>query len=84
MYNFMRETVDEKLQELQKRSGTGGLPPTPANAAGSPTNAAFANGAPPPEADAGKQIAAANTDAAAAEKEVTANVAADGGGASGK
>ena len=79
MYNFMRETVDDKLQDLQKRSGSGGLPATPANAAGAPVSAAFTNGAPPPDADVAKQIAQTNTDAASSEKEVSVSVAADSG-----
>jgi len=79
MYNFMREGVDEGLQDLQNKGGSGGLPPTPVNAAGGLTKALFANGAPPPEANAGQQIAAQYAAAAAAEKEVAASVAAPAG-----
>lgn len=77
MYNFVRETVDDSLQRLQQVAGTGGLPVTPVAVAGPPANAAFVASAPPPEADASQQIAAQNTQAAAAEQEVTSNVASD-------
>lgn len=80
MYNFMRESVDDHLKDLQKKGGTGGLPPTPASAQGPVTKASFANGAPPPDTDAAQQIAALNAQSAASEKEVTSSVAADGGG----
>jgi hypothetical protein len=83
MLNSMREQVDDNLADLQKRGGSKGLPATPANAAGAPTNAGFANGAPGPDPDAAKQIAAANADSAQAEKDVEAQVDADNGGATG-
>jgi hypothetical protein len=74
MLNHMREQVDDNLAELQKKGGTKGLPATPANATGARTNAGFANGAPPPDADVAKQIAATSAQAGASEKDVTAEV----------
>ncbi len=57
MHNHMRETVDQGLAELQAKQGQGGLPAAPADATGAPTQAAFVAGAPPPDANAGTEIA---------------------------
>jgi hypothetical protein len=88
MYNHMREQVDESLAELQKKGGSGGLPALPRDAVGKGASAGFAAGAPPPDAQAGVQISAQYSDANAAEKDVSQNVAADasadqGGGGGG-
>jgi hypothetical protein len=82
MYNHMREQVDDGLGELQSKQGKNGLPAAPAAAVGAPVQADFAAGAPPPDADAGKQISQQASQADQAESEAVANVtstpAADG------
>jgi hypothetical protein len=76
MHNHMRESVDDGLAELQKKQGTGGLPAAPAGAAAPPVPAAFAKDAPPPEANAGAEVAQQAKEADAAEQDVTQQVAA--------
>lgn len=87
MYNHMRESLDDSLATLRKQGGTGSLPAAPSSAAGQPTQAAFAAGAPPPDASAGSEIAQEAAQANAAEAEAEQNVAApqggNGGGGSG-
>jgi len=82
MQNHMRQTIDQGMQDLQKKQGTGGLPAAPASAQGAPKQSAIAANAPPPppqsevvatlnqeskEADAAEKEAAADTGAAPAE-----------------
>lgn len=78
MHNHMRESVDDGLGELQKKQGTGGLPAAPAGAAAPPVAAAFAKDAPPPEADAGAEVAQQAKEADAAEQDVAQEVAGAG------
>jgi hypothetical protein len=62
--NYMRQTIDQGMAELQAKQGTGNLPPAPAAAQGALVNAGFAAGAPPPdrnvEAEITEQINAAD------------------------
>jgi hypothetical protein len=51
MQNGMRETVDQGMQELQAKQGKEGIPAAPASAQAPPVQSAFAQAAPPPEAD---------------------------------
>ena len=71
MQNHMRETIDQGLQELQSKQGTGGLPAAPPSAKAPPVQTAFAQAAPPPdpngEADINQQLTAADQ----AEKEAS-------------
>ena len=76
MHNHMRESVDDGLAELQKKQGTNGLPAAPTGATGAPVPAAFAKDAPPPEADAGAEVAKQAKEADAAEQDVTHELAA--------
>ena len=48
MQNHMRETIDQGMQELQKKQGQGGLPAAPAAAKAAPVESAMASAAPPP------------------------------------
>ncbi|MGA2648878.1 MAG: hypothetical protein ABSF28_00060 [Terracidiphilus sp.] len=80
MQNHMRETIDQGLQDLQAKQGTGGLPAAPASAEGPTAPAAYAAVAPPPEPDPGADIQAADQQSVQAEKDVTAEAAADAGG----
>jgi len=81
MQNHMRETIDQGLQDLQAKQGTGGLPAAPPSAQGDPAPAGYAAAAPPPEANPAADIQAADQQAGQAEKDVTAEAAQDNGGA---
>jgi hypothetical protein len=83
MHNHMREQVDDGLTELQSKQGKGGLPAAPPGAAGPATKAAFAAGAPPPDATAADEIRKQSSEADQAENEVVASVAVDAAGDSG-
>ena len=48
MQNHMRETIDQGMQELQKKQGQGGLPAAPVAARTAPVESAMAAAAPPP------------------------------------
>ncbi len=56
MQNSMRESVDQGLQELQAKTGTGGLPAAPPSTKAKPVPALVAQAAPPPEANPADQI----------------------------
>jgi hypothetical protein len=81
MQNHMRETIDQGLQDLQAKQGTGGLPAAPPSAQGDAAPAAYAAAAPPPEANVAADIQGADQQAGQAEKDVTAEAAQDNGGA---
>lgn len=83
MHNHMREQVDDGLTELQSKQGKGGLPAAPPGAAGPATKAAFAAGAPPPDATAADEIRKQSSEADQAENEAVASVAAGAGSDSG-
>ena len=72
MQNHMRETIDQGLQELQSKQGSGGLPAAPASARTAPVESAFAQAAPPPEPDGAQEVSQQLQQADAAEQEVTA------------
>lgn len=76
----MRETIDQGLQDLQAKQGTGGLPAAPPSAAGPTAPATYAAVAPPPEANPGADIQQADQQSVQAEKDVTAEAATDSGG----
>ncbi len=80
MQNHMRETIDQGLQDLQSKQGTGGLPEAPPSAKAKPTTAQYAAVAPPPEANVGADISQVDQQGDQSEKEVTAEVAQDNGG----
>jgi len=81
MQNHMRETIDQGLQDLQSKQGTGGLPAAPPSAQGDAAPAAYAAAAPPPEANVAADIQGADQQAGQAEKDVTAEAAQDNSGA---
>ena len=56
MQNHMRETIDQGLQELQAKQGTGGLPAAPPSATAPPVETAMAQAAPPPEANGAADV----------------------------
>jgi hypothetical protein len=51
MQNHMRETIDQGLQDLQAKQGTGGLPAAPPSARVRQQPQQYAAVAPPPEAN---------------------------------
>lgn len=65
MQNYMHQTVDQAMADLQGRQGTGNLPAAPASAQGAPVSAGFAVGAPPPDTNAQVEI---NAQAAVADQ----------------
>jgi hypothetical protein len=71
MQNHMRQTIDEGMQELQKKQGQGGLPAAPAAAKSAPVESAMAAGAPPPppEKEVAAEINQESKEADQAEKE---------------
>jgi len=83
MQNHMRETIDQGLQDLQAKQGTGGLPAAPPSAAGPTAPATFASAAPPPETNVSTDIQQVDQQGAQSEKDVTAEAAQDGGGQAG-
>jgi hypothetical protein len=72
MQNHLRESVDQGLEELQKKQGKGGLPTAPPSAQGKPTQTEFAAAAPKPDPKDQADIEAQNKEADKAEGEVVA------------
>ena len=56
MQNHMRENIDQGLQDLQTKQGTGGIPALPPSAQSQPAPAQYAAVAPPPDPNAGTEI----------------------------
>ncbi len=77
MKNSMRQTIDQGMQDLQKKQGTGGLPAAPASAQGAPQEAPVAIAAPPPPPDS-EVSAQLNGESKAADQAVQ-EAAADAG-----
>ena len=71
MQNYMRQTVEQGMADLQARQGTGNLPPAPATAQGAAVAAGFAANLPPPDANAAAEIAEQAAAADRAEGEET-------------
>jgi hypothetical protein len=71
MQNHMRENIDQGLQDLQAKQGTGGIPALPPSAQSQPAPAQYAAVAPPPDPNAGTEIQQQNQQADQAETEVT-------------
>ena len=80
MQNHMRETIDQGLQELQSKQGTGGLPAAPASAKAVPVDAGIAKDAPPPDPNGAAVVNQQLSDADQAEKEVVAQAQQETGG----
>ena len=74
MHNHMRESIDDGLAELQKKQGSNGLPAAPPDAAGPAMPAGFAKDAPPPDSNAGDEVAQQAKDADATEQDVARSV----------
>ncbi len=81
MQNHMRETIDQGLQDLQSKQGTGGLPAAPPSAAAPPAPAAYAAVAPPPDPNVGTEVADVDKQGEQAQKDVSSDGGPDSGGA---
>jgi hypothetical protein len=77
MQNHMRETIDQGLQELQSKQGTGGLPPAPPSAQTPPVQTEYAAIAPPPDPQDAAALQQQSQQADQAEKEVTTEASQD-------
>ena len=71
MQNSMRVEIDNGLEELQQKQGTGGLPELPKAAVGEVVTPAFAPIAPPPDPNGAEEVDQTMKDSETAEKEVT-------------
>jgi hypothetical protein len=76
MYNYMRETLDQGLQELQAKQGQAGLPAAPQSATAPPVTAAIAENAPPPDPAGAQELAQQAKEADSAEQEVMSQASA--------
>lgn len=72
MQNYLHQTVDQGMADLQARQGTGNLPAAPPSALGAPVSAGFAVGAPSPDVNAQAEIDAQAVAADQAEREAVA------------
>ena len=69
MQNYMHQTIDQGMANLQAKQGTGNLPAAPPAAQEAPVSAGFAVGAPPPDPNVAAEIAEQGAAADQAEKE---------------
>jgi hypothetical protein len=76
MCNYMRQTIDLGMKELQAKQGTGGLPAAPPSAKAPPVESAMALNAPPPppENEVAAELKTQAKDADMAEKEATSDI----------
>jgi len=79
MQNHMRENIDQGLQDLQAKQGSGGLPPVPPSAKSDPAPAQYAAVAPPADPNVGSEIAQVDQQGEQAEKDATADAGQSGG-----
>ena len=75
MQNHMRETIDQGLQDLQAKQGTGGIPAAPPSARVAPTQPEYATVAPPPDPADASTIQQQDQQADQAEQEANAGAA---------
>jgi hypothetical protein len=80
MQNYMRENIDQGLQELQAKQGTGGLPAVPPSAKAAAVDVGFANEAPPPDPNGAAVVNQQLAEADRAEKEVVGQSQQESGG----
>lgn len=71
MQNHLRENIDQGLQTLQSKQGSGGLPAAPPSATVAPVQAGFTKNSPPPESDGAAIVSQQLSQADQAEREVT-------------
>jgi hypothetical protein len=80
MQNHLRETIDQGMQELKDKQGTGGLPAAPASAKAPPVETGFSKDAPPPEKDGEQAVNEQLSEADKAEQQTAAEAAKEDGG----
>jgi hypothetical protein len=73
MQNQLRASIDQGLQDLKAKQGTGGLPQAPPSAQAAPTQAAYAAIAPPPDPQDAAALQQQGQQADQAEQAVTAD-----------
>jgi hypothetical protein len=73
MQNHMRETIDQGLQDLQAKQGTGGIPAAPPSARVKPTQPEYAAVAPPPDPQDSATLQQQDQQADQAEQEASAD-----------
>lgn len=78
MQNSMRATIDQGLQQLQAKQGTGGVPQAPPSAQAPPTQAAYAAIAPPPDPTDATAVQQQDQQANQAEQAVTTDASQGG------
>jgi hypothetical protein len=81
MQNYMRETVDQGLQDLQAKQGQDGIPPAPRSATTPPVTALIAQNAPPPDPAGAQELAQQAQASEKSENDVLAATAASPGAA---
>ena len=74
MQNHMRETIDQGLQDLKAKQGSGGIPQAPPAAQAPTTQAAYAPIAPPPDPNVAAEIQQGSQQGTQAEQNATADV----------
>jgi len=79
MQNHMRESIDQGLQDLQAKQGTGGIPAAPPSARVKPTQADYAAVAPPPDPSDATTLQQQDHQADQAEQEAGATSGAPSG-----
>jgi len=77
LQNYMRQTIDQGLGEVQKQEGKG-LPKPPQSAMAAATNAPYIQGAPPTEPNIATELAQQEQQADIAEREANQEAAAVG------
>jgi hypothetical protein len=80
MQNHMRETIDQGMQDLQSKQGTGGLPGAPPSARTPPVETAFAQQAPPPDPNGAAEVSQQLQQGDSVAQTMTAEVQQGGGG----
>lgn len=76
MQNHMRENIDQGLQDLQAKQGTGGIPALPPSAQSQPAPAQYAAIAPPPDPSVATEIQQQTQGADQAEADASQNTSA--------
>jgi hypothetical protein len=79
MQNHMRERIDQGLDELKAKQGQSGLPAAPPSALGAPVESAYAQQAPPPEANGAADINQQLSASDQSQQEVVAQAQQEGG-----
>ncbi len=77
IYNQMRETLSQGVEELRMKSGQNGVPALPPGVGMAPQNASYVVNAPPPDAQVATELSREAQNAERVELEVTNEAASD-------